>query len=122
MPQDVRPLPRVSVVMGVRNGDDSIASTIGSLTSQQGVDLEVIVVNDGSTDRTAEILATLAAADPRLRVINREGRGLTASLIEGCQMAEGDFIARQDAGDWSLPGRLQRQAAFLIAHPEASLC
>jgi hypothetical protein len=122
MQQDVRPLPRVSVAMGVRNGADSIASTIGSLTSQQGVDLEVIVVNDGSTDRTGEILATLAAADARLRVVNREGRGLTASLIEGCRMARGDFIARQDAGDWSLPGRLQRQAACLIAHPEASLC
>jgi glycosyltransferase involved in cell wall biosynthesis len=122
MQQDVRPLPRVSVVMGVRNGDDSIASTIGSLTSQQGVDLEVIVVNDGSSDRTGEILATLAAADARLRVVNREGRGLTASLIEGCRMARGDFIARQDAGDWSLPGRLHRQAAFLLAHPEASLC
>lgn len=116
------PLPRVSVVMGVRNGADTLASTIGSLTSQQGVDLELIVVNDGSSDDTGEILAALAADDPRLRVLNREGRGLTASLIEGCQLAGGEFLARQDAGDWSLPGRLQRQAACLLAHPQASLC
>ena len=46
------PLPRVSVVMGVRNGADTLASTIDSLSSQQGVDLEMIVVNDGSSDAT----------------------------------------------------------------------
>jgi glycosyltransferase involved in cell wall biosynthesis len=108
--------------MGVRNGADTLPSTIGSLTSQRGVDLEVIVVNDGSSDGTGEILARLAAEDVRLRVLNREGRGLTASLIEGCQIASGEFIARQDAGDWSLPGRLERQAACLLAHPQATLC
>jgi glycosyltransferase involved in cell wall biosynthesis len=117
-----QPAARVSVVMGVRNGADTLASTIESLTSQQGVDLEVIVVNDGSTDTTGEILDALVASDDRIRVHHREGRGLTESLIEGCQMAEGEFIARQDAGDWSLPGRLQQQAACLRAHPEASLC
>jgi glycosyltransferase involved in cell wall biosynthesis len=122
MGKSSEPAARVSVVMGVRNGADTLATTIESLTSQQGVDLEVIVVNDGSTDATGEILDALAADDDRLRVFHREGRGLTESLIEGCQMAKGEFIARQDAGDWSLPGRLQRQAACLRAHPEASLC
>jgi glycosyltransferase involved in cell wall biosynthesis len=108
--------------MGVRNGADTLASTIDSLSSQQGVDLEMIVVNDGSSDATGEILAALAAVDPRLKVLTRGGRGLTRSLVEGCLLAGGEFIARQDAGDWSLPGRLQRQAACLMDHPEASLC
>jgi glycosyltransferase involved in cell wall biosynthesis len=114
--------PTVSVVMGVRNGGDSLAATLASLSSQEGVSLEIIVVNDGSTDGTAAILEAHAAADPRLRVLERQGRGLTRSLIEGCQAARGPFIARQDAGDISLPGRLRRQLRCLEENPEASFC
>jgi glycosyltransferase involved in cell wall biosynthesis len=114
--------PTVSVVMGVRNGGDSLAATLASLSSQEGVSLEIIVVNDGSTDGTGAILEAHAAADPRLRVLERQGRGLTRSLIEGCQAARGPFIARQDAGDISLPGRLRRQLRCLEENPEASFC
>nr|WP_254216816.1 glycosyltransferase family A protein [Synechococcus sp. CCY 9618] len=116
------PAPTVSVVMGVRNGADSLAATLDSLMGQEGVALEIVVVNDGSTDGTSAILAARAAADPRLRVLERQGRGLTRALIEGCQAARGQFIARQDAGDVSLPDRLQRQLRCLEEHPEASLC
>src|SRR5512141_2098427 len=88
--------PLVSVVMGVRNGAASLAATVDSLTGQEGVDLEIVVINDGSSDATGALLAARAAADPRLRVLERPGRGLTRSLIEGCQLARGQFIARQD--------------------------
>jgi glycosyltransferase involved in cell wall biosynthesis len=114
--------PLVSVVMGVRNGASVLAATLDSLTSQEGVELEIVVVNDGSSDDTGALLAERSAADPRLRVLDRQGRGLTISLIEGCQVARGRFIARQDAGDISLPGRLRRQLDCLKEHPEASLC
>ncbi len=114
--------PLVSVVMGVRNGASSLAATLDSLASQEEVNLEIVVINDGSSDDTGEILAAYAARDPRLRVLERRGRGLTRSLIEGCQVARGPFIARQDAGDLSLPGRLQRQLRCLEEHPDASLC
>ena len=114
--------PLVSVVMGVRNGASSLAATLDSLASQEEVNLEIVVINDGSSDGTGEILAAHAARDPRLRVLERRGRGLTRSLIEGCQAARGPFIARQDAGDLSLPGRLRRQLRCLEEHPEASLC
>jgi glycosyltransferase involved in cell wall biosynthesis len=114
--------PQVSVVMGVRNGAASLAATLDSLTGQEGVELEIVVINDGSSDNTGALLAARAAAEPRLRVLDRPGRGLTRSLIEGCQLARGQFIARQDAGDLSLPGRLQRQLRCLEAHPDASLC
>jgi glycosyltransferase involved in cell wall biosynthesis len=114
--------PLVSVVMGVRNGGPELADTLESLTTQQGVDFEIIVVNDGSTDGTAELLADWSTRDPRLVVLQRSGRGLTASLIEGCQLARGTYLARQDSGDRSLPGRLAAQVACLKADPEASLC
>ena len=114
--------PLVSVVMGVRNGGPDLADTLKSLTTQQGVSLEIIVVDDGSTDGTADLLAAWSTRDPRLVVLERSGRGLTASLIEGCQLARGTYIARQDAGDCSLPGRLAAEVACLEADPEASLC
>ncbi|KEF42970.1 MAG: hypothetical protein ER33_03630 [Cyanobium sp. CACIAM 14] len=114
--------PVVSVVMGVRDAAATLEATLASLRSQEGVELEIVVVNDGSTDATGAILEAQAAADPRLRILQREGRGLTRALIEGCQVARGRFIARQDAGDLSLPGRLQRQLRCLEDHPEASLC
>jgi glycosyltransferase involved in cell wall biosynthesis len=114
--------PLVSVVMGVRNGGSELAETLESLTTQQGVGYEIIVVNDGSTDGTADLLAEWSARDPRLVVLHRSGRGLTASLIEGCQLARGTYLARQDSGDRSLPGRLAAQVACLQADPEASLC
>jgi len=114
--------PWVSVVMGVRNGIDSLEATLTSLTQGQNLDFEVIVINDGSTDQTAPLLERLAGQDPRIRVLNRQGRGLTRALIEGCQEARGFYIARQDAGDRSLPGRLEAQVACLQEDPEAALC
>ena len=114
--------PLVSVVMGVRNGADSLEATLASLTQDQDLDLEIVVINDGSTDATAAILDDWSDRDARLRVLHREGRGLTRSLIEGCGIARGTFIARQDAGDRSLPGRLPRQVEALTADPGAVLC
>ncbi|MEB3167586.1 MAG: glycosyltransferase family 2 protein [Synechococcaceae cyanobacterium] len=114
--------PDISVVMGVRNAADTIESTIESLTSQQGPEFEIIVVDDGSTDDTAAILKTLAARDPRLRLFHSPPRGLTASLIDACSDARGQFLVRQDAGDWSLPGRFAKQIERLESSPEAVLC
>ena len=114
--------PLVSVVMGVRNGLPDLAGTLESLTTQLEVAFEIIVINDGSTDGTAEFLSEWSTRDPRLVVLHRSGRGLTASLIEGCQLARGTYLARQDSGDSSLPGRLAAQVACLEADPEASLC
>jgi hypothetical protein len=114
--------PLVSVVMGVRNGADTLATTLASLTQGQDLDLEILVINDGSTDATGSILDGWAERDPRLRIFHREGKGLTRSLIEGCAAARGTYIARQDAGDQSLPGRLVRQVALLEQDPKAVLC
>lgn len=114
--------PLVSVVMGVRNGASNLEATLQSLCTGQDLDLEILVINDGSTDATAAILDAWAIREPRLRVLHREGRGLTRSLIEGCAAARGAFIARQDAGDRSLSGRLAQQLQLLETDQEAVLC
>ncbi|HVT44398.1 MAG TPA: glycosyltransferase family 2 protein [Thermoanaerobaculia bacterium] len=98
----------VSVVMAVYNGESVAGETVESVLAQEGVALELIVVDDGSTDRTAEIVEDLARRDPRIRLLRREHRGLTSALIAGCASARAPLIARQDAGDLSLPGRLAR--------------
>src|SRR5262245_6785124 len=108
----LRPAPgmtancEVSVVMSVYNGASNLPATINSILSQEGVALEFIVVNDGSTDKTGEILDDYARRDNRVRVIHQKNTGLTRGLIRGCDAARGEFIARQDAGDISLPERL----------------
>jgi glycosyltransferase involved in cell wall biosynthesis len=105
--------PEVSVVMSVYNGAGGLAATLDSVLGQQDCDLEFIVVNDGSTDSSGQILDQYAACDRRLRVLHQENAGLTRSLIRGCDLARGEFIARQDADDLSLPARLKEQCEFL---------
>lgn len=108
--------PLVSVVMGAYNCASTIEATARSVLGQQGVAFEFIVVDDGCTDGTSELLDRLARQDARLRVIHQPNAGLTRALARGCELARAPFIARQDAGDISLPGRLRRQAELLQAH------
>src|SRR5262245_12696845 len=107
--KDMSPNCDVSVVMSVYNGASSLSVTMNSVLSQAGVDLEFVIVNDGSTDGTGEILDDYALSDSRVRVIHQKNTGLTGALILGCAAATGEFIARQDVGDTSLPGRLAFQ-------------
>lgn len=112
--------PEVSVVMSVHNAAPSLEATLDSVLHQQGVELEFVVVNDGSNDESAAILDVRAQHDERLIVLHQENTGLTVALRRGCERARGRYIARQDAGgDLSLPGRLVRQRDVLAANPEA---
>jgi glycosyltransferase involved in cell wall biosynthesis len=112
--------PDISVVMAVHDGADRVSATLRSVLTQDVANLEFIVVDDGSTDGTAAELARWAREDPRLRVLtNPANVGLTSSLIRGCTEARGQFIARQDCGDRSLPGRLATQMEWLVSHPDA---
>ena len=103
--------PEVSVVMSVYNGAAQLRETVDSILSQEGVSLEFIIVNDGSTDESPQILDEYAQRDPRIRILHQENQGLTKALIAGCAAATGDYIARQDVGDISLPDRLRKQVA-----------
>lgn len=113
---------QVSVVMSVYNGAAQLPETLDSVLSQRDCDLELIVVNDGSSDDSPGILDRYAAKESRLRVIHQRNTGLTLALATGCAEASGEFIARQDAGDISLPGRLVGQLGFLRSHPQAVMC
>jgi glycosyltransferase involved in cell wall biosynthesis len=110
--------PDISVVMSVYNGQADLRTSAESILTQSGVDLELIVVDDGSTDASRAILDEMASRDRRVRVIHQENRGLTRALIAGCAAARGRYIARQDCGDTSDPRRLLLQKELLDGNTE----
>jgi len=110
----------VSVLLPVHNGARYLESATRSILNQTHRELELIVVDDGSTDGSAEIVAALG--DPRVRLIrNERNLGLPASLNRGLSAARAGIVARQDADDLSHPQRLERQLGFLDRHPEVGL-
>lgn len=112
--------PRVSVVMAVHNGAPYLREAVESILAQTFTEFEFIIIDDGSTDATASILAEYG--DPRLRLVrNAANIGLTRSLNKGLTLAQGKYIARMDADDVSLPERLAIQVAHLDAHPDVGL-
>jgi glycosyltransferase involved in cell wall biosynthesis len=113
--------PRVSVLLAVFNGEAHVAEAVESILGQTLADLELIVVDDGSTDATPGILARYD--DPRLVVArNPENLGLTRSLNRALELARGEYVARQDADDRSFPERLERQVSFLEAETGVAAC
>ncbi|QEF99476.1 Putative glycosyltransferase EpsE [Stieleria maiorica] len=115
---DNQAVPRVSVVMSVYNGEAQLGATIDSILGQTFDDFEFVIVDDGSSDRSGECLQRYAVRDPRIVLLRQPNAGLTRALIVGCEHARGEFIARQDVGDRSLPQRLEKQLEFLDQHPD----
>jgi glycosyltransferase involved in cell wall biosynthesis len=112
--------PRVTVLMPVYNAAPHLLEAVNSILTGSFKDLELLAINDGSTDESEEILQRIA--DPRLRVTrNPANEGVIATLNRGLDLAEGDFIARMDADDVSMPDRLARQVAFMDENPEIGL-
>jgi len=111
--------PRVSVVIPVWNGERTIAATLDSVLAQTVRDIEVLVIDDGSTDGTAAIVSK--SADSRVALHRFENRGLAASRNRGMRLARGEFIAFVDADDLWRPERLARQLEALDAAPTAAL-
>ena len=109
--------PRVSVVTTVYNGEPYVDRAIPSILGQTYRDFEWIVVDDGSQDRTPEILRDLAHRDSRVRVFSPGRLGITAAANYGVSQARGEYVARQDFDDRSYPDRLQLQVSVLDADP-----
>jgi glycosyltransferase involved in cell wall biosynthesis len=108
--------------MPTLNAEKFVAEAVESILGQTFTDFEFIIINDGSTDRTAEILETYRARDSRIRVYHQSNAGGAAAMNWGCQLARGQYVARMDADDVSLPPRLAMQVAYLERHPEVRLC
>jgi glycosyltransferase involved in cell wall biosynthesis len=109
-------VPRVSVVIPVHNGARFVGEAIRSALTQTVPPFECIVVDDGSTDATAEVLAGFG---PEVRVLRQERRGVSAARNAGMGAARGDLFAFLDADDVWLGHKLDRQLAALVAHPDA---
>ncbi|MBV9996064.1 MAG: glycosyltransferase [Caulobacteraceae bacterium] len=113
--------PRVSVLMPAHNAARWLGEAIESVLGQTLADLELLVVDDGSTDGSAEILRAFQQRDPRLKVLVQPRRGLCDALNHGLAAARAPLLARLDADDLAHPERLERQAAFLAAQPQTGL-
>lgn len=104
--------------MPVYNAERYVREAVESILNQTFRDFEFVIIDDGSTDRSRQILQDYAARDPRVRLTSRPNTGYLRALNEGLGDCQGEYVARMDADDVSLPERLERQIAFLDAHPE----
>ena len=110
----------VTVLMPVYNAERYLRQAIESILSQTFHDFEFMIINDGSTDSSRDIV--LSYHDSRIRLIDNETNiGLPRTLNRGLSLAKGEFIARQDADDESNPDRLAHQVAYLSSHPHVAL-
>ncbi|MGB4846247.1 MAG: glycosyltransferase, partial [Ferruginibacter sp.] len=110
------------VVMSVHNGCCYLAEAIESILVQTLKDFEFIIIDDGSTDGSTEVLKKYAGYDDRIRLIIQKNHGLPKALNIGLTVAHGKYIARMDADDWAVPHRLQVQLAFMESNPEITVC
>ncbi|AFZ29987.1 glycosyl transferase family 2 [Gloeocapsa sp. PCC 7428] len=110
-------MPKLSVIIPVYNGEKTILKTVESVQQQTFFNFELIVINDGSTDSTLELLAHLR--EPRMKVLSYENGGLPVARNRGIANATGEFITFIDADDLWTPNKLELQLAVLQQHPDA---
>lgn len=113
-----KPNPAISVIMSVYNGQDYLHAAMDSILNQTFGDFEFVIIDDGSKDRSIEIVQDYAKRDPRIVFEARENKGLPAALNYAARMAKGEYLARMDPDDISLPTRFEKQIAFMREHPD----
>lgn len=114
-------MPQVTVLMPVYNTAPYLREAIDSILNQTFADFEFLIIDDASTDGSIEIVKSYD--DPRIRFFEKPGNtGYTNSLNMGLETARGEYIARMDSDDISLPERLAKQVSFMNAHPEVGMC
>src|SRR5690606_10551481 len=109
-------VPKISVLMPAYNAGSHIREAIESILQQTFTDFEFLIINDGSTDDTLEIIRSYD--DARIRLVSRPNKGLIATLNEGMELAVTNYIARFDADDICVPTRLEEQYNFLQNNPD----
>lgn len=112
--------PKISVALPARNASRTVASSVRSILSQSFSNFELIILDDGSSDRTIDVISGFS--DDRIRIVSDgQPRGLTFRLNQAIGLARGQYFARMDADDISFPDRLAKQFAFMEAHPAVDL-
>lgn len=114
-------LETITVIMPVYNAERYVAEAIESVLQQTYQDFILMIINDGSTDRSAEIIKRYAGRDSRIMAISQSNIGQSESLNKALSQARTTWVARMDADDIMLPLRLERQVAFLAEHPEITV-
>jgi glycosyltransferase involved in cell wall biosynthesis len=107
--------------MPAYNAEKFVAEAMESILKQTFSNFEFIIVDDGSTDATGQILAEYAARDDRIKLLRNEHGGVAAAANAACHAARGRYVARMDADDISAPTRFEKQLRFLQAHPEVGV-
>lgn len=113
--------PLISVIMPVHNAGAYLSDAISSILNQKNISLELIVVDDHSTDAAIQNLPLKLTHDQRIRFVSSPHRGVVAAMQAGVAHAQGDYIARMDADDIALPDRLFIQHEYLQQHPEIGI-
>lgn len=113
-------LPLFTVLMPVYNGEKYLREAIDSILNQTLTDFEFLIIDDGSTDNSVQIISSYN--DPRIRFVSNDTNlGISKTLNRGIDMAAAEFIARMDADDFSYPTRLQQQYDYLVKNPDCAL-
>ncbi len=111
--------PLVTVLVPVYNAEKYLSQALESIINQTYKNLEILIINDGSTDNSHNIILEFAARDKRIKYITQKNQGVARTLRLGVEQAQGLLIRRHDADDMSLPHAIEEQVSFLLSHPEA---
>ncbi|WP_264045138.1 glycosyltransferase family 2 protein [Methylobacterium flocculans] len=114
--------PLVSVIIPVYNAERYLRAAIKSVQDQTYRNIEILIINDGSTDSSWKILNEIKTYDDRILLISQKNGGISAALNRGIVAASGQFVARMDADDLMLPHRIEAQVRFLQENPELGFC
>lgn len=114
--------PKVSILMPVYKGDKYLQDAVDSVLNQTFKDFEFIIICDDPIDETRFLFDRYQQKDSRIRVFYQKKQGLVKSLNTGISLAKGEYIARMDADDISLPDRLRKQVEFMDNNPEVGIC
>jgi len=117
----MKPLPQVSIVMPVRDGERWLSASIDSVLQQTLADFELIIIDDGSLDQTPAILQSYARRDQRIRAFAVDRKGLSTALNHGLAQVRAALTARLDGDDLCMPNRLERQVQYLSGRRDIAL-
>ena len=115
-------MPMLSVIVPCYNGEAFLARAVESALAQSFRDLEIILVDDGSTDGSSAMCDRYAALDPRVRVIHQSNAGLSAARNAGIAAAQGEYIAFLDADDYLMPDAYEKLFSAMSAHGSDCAC